>query len=406
METLIHHVDIFHDNLIFENVTDLSQEDLDLITALWLQDLDDVASRRKNKARVDMPPDDNTFAFNIFARDLENIQNTIRDQQFAESIDAALDADREILDELMREEHFARRDRELAIQIDRRENPTRSADGERRTIQCSECRTRVCTSCKGNAHPSYTPCKEDQETADTMEFCRDQGWQRCPGCQRMIELAHGCYHMTCLCRTEFCYLCRVPWKNCACAQWDENRLLVAAQERVRDEIREAVVHPVQPEAIHGSGLQMPDWVVNEEVVGHRVNAMVEHLRDNHECNHPGWTTEWGPSQCETCFHRLDRFILLRSMRDDNRERWMFEVKIPVYGFVSSGLVLSICTSLDYGSKKQHEKHLDKRRIERRTFRRQDVLIMLSECYTTKPHALLLLKFGVVGNTRKALALPA
>lgn len=38
--------------------------------------------------------------------------------------------------------------------------------------------------------------------------------------------------MTCLCRTEFCYLCRARWKTCACPQWDEHRLLAVAEQRV------------------------------------------------------------------------------------------------------------------------------------------------------------------------------
>jgi hypothetical protein len=45
----------------------------------------------------------------------------------------------------------------------------------------------------------------------------------------VVELAQGCYHMTCRCRAEFCYLCSKPWKNCPCPQWDERRLLVEAR---------------------------------------------------------------------------------------------------------------------------------------------------------------------------------
>ncbi|OSX63329.1 hypothetical protein POSPLADRAFT_1080865, partial [Postia placenta MAD-698-R-SB12] len=43
-----------------------------------------------------------------------------------------------------------------------------------------------------------------------------QGWARCPGCETMIELNHGCFHMTCRCKTEFCYVCQARWKTCTC----------------------------------------------------------------------------------------------------------------------------------------------------------------------------------------------
>ena len=42
--------------------------------------------------------------------------------------------------------------------------------------------------------------------------------------------------MTCRCRTEFCYLCHARWKTCQCPQWDERRLLAAAEERVDAEL--------------------------------------------------------------------------------------------------------------------------------------------------------------------------
>ena len=40
----------------------------------------------------------------------------------------------------------------------------------------------------------------------------------------------GCYHMTCRCRRQFCYLCARTWKTCHCSQWDEKRLYGRAEE--------------------------------------------------------------------------------------------------------------------------------------------------------------------------------
>ncbi|KAI5987408.1 hypothetical protein F5J12DRAFT_728428, partial [Pisolithus orientalis] len=48
----------------------------------------------------------------------------------------------------------------------------------------------------------------------------------------LIDLNMGYYHMTCRCRTEFCYLYGAPWKVCRCPQWDECRLFAVAEQRV------------------------------------------------------------------------------------------------------------------------------------------------------------------------------
>jgi len=39
----------------------------------------------------------------------------------------------------------------------------------------------------------------------------------------MIELDAGCNHITCRCKTEFCYVCCALWKTCACSEWDDER---------------------------------------------------------------------------------------------------------------------------------------------------------------------------------------
>ena len=64
----------------------------------------------------------------------------------------------------------------------------------------------------------------------------------------MIELNIGCFHMTCRCRTEFCYLCRARWKTCPCRQWDEERLLAAAEQRVDAQLGADRERGVQPAA--------------------------------------------------------------------------------------------------------------------------------------------------------------
>lgn len=48
-------------------------------------------------------------------------------------------------------------------------------------------------------------------------------------CNHMIELAEGCYHMTCRCGYQFCYNCGSEWVDkkpiCSCPLWDEDNIL-------------------------------------------------------------------------------------------------------------------------------------------------------------------------------------
>jgi len=88
---------------------------------------------------------------------------------------------------------------------------------------CDKCKTRVCVSCKQVAHPGDN-CSENIVTQEVRALARTEGWQTCPGCSAIIQLHHGCFHMVCRCRAQFCYLCAVLWKQCSCPQWEENRL--------------------------------------------------------------------------------------------------------------------------------------------------------------------------------------
>lgn len=84
--------------------------------------------------------------------------------------------------------------------------------------------------CKAASHGN-AECPKDTDTAAVLNAANRAGWTRCYRCRAVIELTVGCYHMTCRCRAEFCYLCSKPWKNCQCVQWDEERLLTEARER-------------------------------------------------------------------------------------------------------------------------------------------------------------------------------
>lgn len=92
-------------------------------------------------------------------------------------------------------------------------------------LNCPECLTQTCSACKEEAHGSRG-CSAHLNQA-VLDMAKENGWQRCPGCHHLVELTHGCYHMQCMCKKQFCYVCGVTWKECACPQFAEDRLYAA-----------------------------------------------------------------------------------------------------------------------------------------------------------------------------------
>ena len=120
----------------------------------------------------------------------------------------------------------------------------------------------TCVKCKTRWHGG--DCPRD-ETMDTLLSTAGRNqWQKCFGCRRVVELRSGCNHITCVCKSEFCYVCGLKWKNCDCSQWEEDLLLERAA---------AIVDNGQaPRA----GYQMRGRQ-------QQIADAAEHLRENHEC---------------------------------------------------------------------------------------------------------------------------
>jgi hypothetical protein len=59
---------------------------------------------------------------------------------------------------------------------------------------CIHCGTDTCSRCKECYRPGE--CQEDDGIKEVLELAKLSGWQRCPQCKTMVELDHGCYHMT------------------------------------------------------------------------------------------------------------------------------------------------------------------------------------------------------------------
>ncbi|KAJ5950269.1 uncharacterized protein N7479_008682 [Penicillium vulpinum] len=65
-------------------------------------------------------------------------------------------------------------------------------DGEVAT--CPNCQHTTCTNCKGRAHTG--DCSNDSAMQQLLLSAQENGWQRCYSCWRLVELDHGCNHMT------------------------------------------------------------------------------------------------------------------------------------------------------------------------------------------------------------------
>ena len=156
-------------------------------------------------------------------------------------------------------------------------------------VMCTRCQITVCTSCKERAHPGED-CAIAASTLQVRLLAKSRGWQTCPGCNGIVELSQGCFHITCRCKEEFCYLCAVRWKHCTCPQWDEDRLVDAAEHRVLNEFGHAAAAAAP--ALHAE----------------RVQRRVAHLRTHHRCMHDVWKHRHGGGECEECGDDLPTFL--------------------------------------------------------------------------------------------------
>jgi hypothetical protein len=59
---------------------------------------------------------------------------------------------------------------------------------------CFECGCTTCTICKARAHTG--DCPNDTATRHLLAIAQANGWKRCHSCKRVIELDHGCNHIT------------------------------------------------------------------------------------------------------------------------------------------------------------------------------------------------------------------
>ncbi|KAI9703341.1 MAG: hypothetical protein M1836_007908 [Candelina mexicana] len=78
-------------------------------------------------------------------------------------------------------------------------------------VVCKSCKAKACKTCKREAHSVGQDCPEDWELDAVLQMGENQGWRRCYKCKTLVELSHGCTHMTCRCKAQFCYICGAVW---------------------------------------------------------------------------------------------------------------------------------------------------------------------------------------------------
>ncbi|XP_074357992.1 E3 ubiquitin-protein ligase RSL1-like isoform X1 [Apium graveolens] len=102
--------------------------------------------------------------------------------------------------------------------------------------KCMKCHGLFCVNCKVPWHNNMTcyvfkknNISQHAEDVKLKTLAAHNRWRQCLKCNHMIELAKGCYHMTCRCGYEFCYTCGSEWKNkkatCTCPLWDDDHIM-------------------------------------------------------------------------------------------------------------------------------------------------------------------------------------
>ncbi|CVK96354.1 uncharacterized protein FPRN_12307 [Fusarium proliferatum] len=110
--------------------------------------------------------------------------------------------------------------------------------------RCTRCEKKTCLNCLSEAHEGT--CTDDPESQRVIRLAEEKGWQRCEQCKNMVELDHGCFHISCRCGYQFCYHCGKRWKTCDCPQWDEEQLMARAAAANATAQAPAAVRQAQP----------------------------------------------------------------------------------------------------------------------------------------------------------------
>ncbi|KAJ7980959.1 RBR-type E3 ubiquitin transferase [Quillaja saponaria] len=115
--------------------------------------------------------------------------------------------------------------------------------------KCLKCHGLFCFNCKVPWHSGiscsvYRSLNPNPPAEDVKlkSLATRSLWRQCVKCNHMIELAEGCFHMTCRCGNEFCYNCGAEWKDkkatCSCPLWEENNIWIEDHDEDSEEEEE------------------------------------------------------------------------------------------------------------------------------------------------------------------------
>ncbi|GLI62782.1 hypothetical protein VaNZ11_005529 [Volvox africanus] len=141
---------------------------------------------------------------------------------------------------------------------------------ENTPARCPGCHKPLCARCRVLWHSGLS-CAQHRalqsrpgggDEAALLGVAGEHGWKPCPQCRHMVELAHGCNHITCKCGAEWCYKCGAPWRRvqqptllpgpagaflrgrsvptCSCQLWDDNNRRLEQEFRARFYARQGV----------------------------------------------------------------------------------------------------------------------------------------------------------------------
>ncbi|CAG8434130.1 4738_t:CDS:10 [Ambispora gerdemannii] len=170
------------------------------------------------------------------------------------------------------------------------------------SIHCPMCRITFCPTCQYNLfdtdlgwektrlyenflHDERYTCEQYQalpidernpEDQAILLMAENKNWRRCPSCRTIVELYTGCNHITCRCKTEFCYKCGDLWdkftERCrrrTCDLWDEQMLL---EERNRRQIQVNLQNNPQPAPVNqGINIRRHRFHIRQPVVANQAN---------------------------------------------------------------------------------------------------------------------------------------
>uniref|UniRef100_A0A7S2KR67 RBR-type E3 ubiquitin transferase n=1 Tax=Leptocylindrus danicus TaxID=163516 RepID=A0A7S2KR67_9STRA len=111
--------------------------------------------------------------------------------------------------------------------------------GEDRRMSCDKCHASFCGLCQrpwdllhnykshsGRSCASYAKlCRQSGIDGEYTAAAFSVGARGCPGCTMRVQRSDGCNHMTCVCGTEWCYVCGARWSrwHYGCRDGDRQR---------------------------------------------------------------------------------------------------------------------------------------------------------------------------------------